>query len=683
MADENFARVFALHPIAGRLNAGEEAKHGAMVSERFAEDNFGSAQAALGKVLRVEGAAAEITGVLPRGFDYPDGTQVWVVPQMPPKSTSRTSFNYKAVALLRRGASFEHAQAELEGLSQRLQRAYPEDNKGKVMQLVSLKDALTGDSRQTLMLLWAAAGLILLIACVNVMHLQLVRSMERQRELAIRRALGSSRWRVMQPVFLESVLLALIGGVAGVLLAFPTVRVLVTMAPKELPRASEIHLNLWVLGFALALAFTTAVLSAVLPALRAAKVDPSEALKCDASRGITRHGSGLLRDGLVVAEVAATFVLAVGAGLLLRTMMTLNARDMGYQTRQLLVVDADAPTMRDPDSLRAVEIFDELYAQLRALPGVDRVAGVMGLPTSTNGSNGYYDTRGGLPVDPDHPAWSNFTVASPGYFATMGIPLRRGRGFGTEDTHESQMVAVISESMARQSFGDADPVGRQIKCGLDSDKWMTVVGVVGDVRQESPADHPGPTLYMPMTQHPYFASQIHIVLRTQVKPLSLMNAVEERIAKTNPFIARSYTTMDAMMDKSIAAERFRAVLITWFAGAGLLLAMLGVYGTVAYAVTQRRLEFGIRMAFGAERGAILRSVLGHATKLAAMGVVIGVGLSLMLTRLVTSMLAGVKPMDPVSLGMVSVLLLLTALGAALAPGWSATRTDPMVALRAE
>lgn len=683
MADANFARVFSLRPVAGRLYTEADAKHAVMVSERFARDNFGASQAAIGQVLGIEGEPMEIVGVLPAGFDYPDRTQVWMATAVEPQWYSRSAFNYKAVALLREDASFKSAQTELKGISQRLQAAYAKDNRGKEMLLQPLKEALTGDSRQTLLFLWAAAGLILLIACVNVMHLQLVRSMERQRELAIRRALGSSRWRVMQPVFLESVLLALVGGVAGVLLAFPTVRVLVAMAPKELPRASEIHLNFWVLGFALALAFATAVLSGMLPALRAAKVDPSEALKCDASRGMTRHGAGRLRDGLVVAEVAATFVLAVGAGLLLRTMMTLNARDMGYQTRQLLVVDADAPATKEADSLHVVSVFEQLFEQLRGVPGVERVAGVMGLPTGTYGSNGYYEARGGLPIDPDHPAWSNYTVASPGYFAAMGIPVKRGRDFSSADMQGSEMVAVLSESMARQSFGDADPVGRQIKCGLDSDKWMTVVGVVGDVRQESPADHPGPTLYMPMTQHPFYANQIHVVLRTSVKPLSLMSVVDERIGKTNPMIARRYTTMDAMLDKSIAAERFRAVLITWFAGAGLLLAMLGVYGTVAYAVTQRRLEFGIRMAFGAERGAILRSVLGHATKLAAVGVVMGVGLSLMLTRLVTSMLAGVSPMDPVSLGVVSVLLLLTALGAALAPGWSATRVDPMVALRAE
>ncbi len=680
LADANFARVFGLAPLAGRLYTDADAKRVALVSEHFARDNFGNAQAAVGQVVRVEGEPMEIVGVVGAGFDFPNGTQVWMSSPMVPESKSRTAFNYKAVALLREDASFRSAQAELSAISDRLRAAYAKENRSKKMMVQPLKVALTGDSRATLMFLWAAAGLILLIACVNVMHLELVRSMERQRELAIRRALGSSRWRVMQPVFLESMLVALIGGGAGVLLAFPTVRVLVSMAPKELPRTNEIHLNVWVLGFALGLSVVTALLSAMLPAMRAAKVDPAEALKSDSSRGMTRHSAGLLRDGLVVAEVAATFVLAVGAGLLLRTMMTLNARNMGYETRRMLVVEADAPAQ---DVQRVVQRFNELFAQLGQLPGVERVAGVMGLPTGNYGSNGYYETRGGLPVDADHPAWSNFSVASPGYFRTMEIPLKRGRDFGSEDTHESEMVAVISESLARQSFGDADPVGKQIRCGLDSDKWMTVVGVVGDVRQDSPAEKPGPTLYMPMTQHPFYANQIHVVLRTAMEPLSLMSAVDDRLARVDPLIARRYTTMDAMVDKSIATERFRAALISSFAGVGLLLAMLGVYGTVAYSVAQRRFEFGVRMAFGAERGTILRTVLAHATKMACVGIAIGVALIVVLARLVETMLVGVKPTDPVSLGLVSAVLLITALGAALGPGWSATRVSPMSALRAE
>ena len=683
MADTNFARVFALRPVAGRLYNDADARHAALVSERFARDNFGTVQAAVGQVMGVEGDPVEIVGVLPAGFDYPNGTQVWVASSLSPVSKSRTAFNYRAVALLQEGTRLVEAQSELDALSERLQTAYAKDNRGKTIRLVALKDALTGNSRSTLMLLWAAAGLILLIACVNVMHLELVRAIERQRELAIRRALGSSRWRVMQPVFLESILVALLGGIAGVLLAFPLVRVLVAMAPKELPRASEIHLSPWVLGFAFALSLATAVVSAILPAMKAAKVDPAEALKSDSSRGATRRNSSFLRDVLVVAEIAATFVLAISAGLLLRTMMTLQTNDMGYETRQMLVVDADAPITKEMDSIQVVELFNQLFVNLRGLPGVEHVAGVMGLPTGNYGSNGNYEIQGGLPVDPDHPAWSNFTVSSPGYFATMGIPIKRGRDFTSEDTHESGKVAVISESLAQQSYGSADPIGKQIRCGLDSDQWMTIIGVVGDIRQDSPAEKPGPALYLPMTQHPLYANQIHIVLRTAVKPLELMNAVEEQIAHTHPMIARRYTTLDALLDKSLAVERFRAALIASFAGIGLLLAMLGVYGTVAYSVTQRRFEFGVRIALGAKRESIMQSVLGHAVRMASVGIAVGLVISATLARLLESMLVGVRPTDPINLAAVVALILTTALGAAWSPGWNATRVSPMVALRAE
>lgn len=683
IADANFARVFALQPVAGRLYTEADAKRAALVSERFAQDNFGSAQAAIGQVIHVEGEPLEIVGVIGGGFDFPKGTQVWMASPAVPESQSRTSYNYKAIALLSASSSFESAQAELNTISDRLRAAYAKENRKKTMMLQPLKEALTGDSRSTLLLLWAAAGVILLIACVNVMHLELVRSMERERELAIRRALGSSRWRVMQPVFIESLLVALVGGAVGVLLAFPSVRILVAMAPKQLPRMGEIHLNVWVLAFALGVSLVTAVLSATLPAMRAANIDPAEALKSDSSRGMGRKKTSLLRDGLVVAEVAMTFVLAVGAALLLRTVITLDSRDAGFEPRQMLVVDADAPAVRETDLEKTVLQFNQLFSQLEHLPGVQHVAGIMGLPMSTYGSNGYYEVKGGPAADGDHPAWSYFSVVSPGYFTTMGIRLKRGRDFTSEDTHGSEMVAVISDGLARQSFGDADPVGKQIRCGLDSDKWMLVIGVVGDVRQDSPAERPGATLYMPMTQHPYYANQIHVVLRTAVKPLALMKAVDAKITGINPLIARRYTTMDEMVNKSTATERFRAALISSFAGVGLLLAMLGVYGTISYSVAQRRFEFGVRMAFGAERAVILRSVLGHATRMASLGIVIGVALSLGLVKLVESMLVGVTPTDPLSLSMVSAVLLATALAAAWGPGQSATRISPMKALRAE
>lgn len=683
--DENFARVFSLQPVAGRLFTDGEAHRAALVSEQFARDNFGSTRAALGQVLHIEGEPLEITGVLPSKFDFPNKTQVWEArPLHEPQWEARSSFNYKAVALLRSGMSIGATQTELAGISRRLEAAYPVDNRKKELLIQPLQEALTGETRPTLLFLWATVALILLIACANVMHLQLVRAMERQRELAIRRALGSSRIRVMRPVFIEGLLISFLGGLAGVLLAFPAVRVLVAMAPKELPRSADIHLNGWVFAFTLALCVATALFSSMLPALRAARVDPAEALKHDASRGINKRGTSTLRKGLVVAEVAATFVLAMGAGLLLHTMTALMNRDLGFESRQLLVVDADAPAHTDPEMHKAVRQFDRLFAQLSAMPGILHVGGIMGLPAGAYGSNGSYWIKDGPSTDPGHEPWSLFSVASPGYFQTMGIPIKRGRDFNSRDTYESPFVAVISESLAKQAFGDTDPIGKQLRCGLDApDQWMTVVGVVGDVRQDSPAEKPGPNLYMPMAQHPFYANQIHIVLRTGVKPLTLLNAVQEKIAEANPLIATRYTTMDAMVNRSMAAERFRAVLVSTFAGVGLALAMLGVYGTMAYSVTQRTFEIGVRMAFGAEKSAIVGDVLATAAKLTCFGIGAGLVLGQVLVRLVTSMLEGVRPSDPVSIAGAAVLLLATALLAGFAPAWRAARVNPMVALRAE
>ena len=681
--DENFARVFSLRPIAGRLFSDGESHRAALVSEHFARDNFGGAQAAVGQTLEVESETIEIVGVVGGEFDYPQKTQVWEAFPLRPDSMSRSAFNYRAVGLLRDGTNFKQAQAELDGISRRLEATYPVDNRYKQLTAVPLSEAMTGNARPTLLLLWATAGLILLIACVNVTHLQLVRAMERQREIAIRKALGSSRWQVIRPVLLESLLLAGLGATAAMVLAQSALRVLVNMAPKELPRASEIHLNGWVVAFTVGLSVVTALASSIFPALRALKVDAAEALKSDASRGMSRKGATTLRNGLVVAEVAATFVLAMAAGLLLRTMSTLMTRDMGLETRQLLVVDADAPAHADQDFGRALAQFNDIFEKLGAVPGVKHVAGIMGLPTGAYGSDGYYNTRGGLPPDATSKPWAYFSVASPGYFDTMEIPLMKGRDFSAQDTADSPFVAVISESLAKRSFGSADAVGRQIQCGLDSDKWMTIVGVVGDVRQGSPAENPGPTLYMPMMQHKFYANQIHIVLRTEVAPLTLLNTVQAKIGAVNPFIALRFTTMDAMVNQSMETERFRALLISSFAGMGLLLAMLGVYGTMAYTVAQRTFEIGIRMAFGAEKGAILRGVLEQAAKLTLWGVAVGLVLSLMLGRLVTSMLVGVRPNDPLSFGAAAALLLVTAVAAAFVPGWKATHVHPMTALRAE
>lgn len=685
VVDASFGRVFGLVPVAGRVFSGREIGRAVLVSERFARDQFGSAPAAVGQTVNFENQPLQITGVLPSSFDFPDKTQVWATYPFHPETEDRTSYNYKAVAKLRAGVSVDAARAELTALSQRLAAAYPDANKNKKMIVVPLREALTGEVRPMLVLLLAAVAMVLLIACVNVTHLILARSIDRQRELAVRTALGSSRWKLGQLVLAESLLISLIGGALGILLAVPALHALLAMAPADLPRAAAIHLNGWVLAFTLAISLLTTILSSLVPAQKAAKTDPAEALKMDSSRGITAKSASALRNSLVIAEVAATFLLAVGAALLLRTMMTLMDRDLGYQPGNLLVVDAEAPGVDLKSGQEIARKYDDIFAQLNALPGVESVAGIFGLPDFAIGSNGGYSVKG-VPTDNYHMPWSDFSVVTPGYFATMKIPLLRGRDFNASDEFDGQPVAIISESVAKQSFGNADPIGKQIQLGLDVEtmnKWITIIGVSGNVRQDSPASQPGPNIYMPMAQHPSRAPDINVVLRTNVPPLTLMNVVRAKIQQANPQIAMHFTTMDAMVGESIAAERFRSALLSAFAGVGLLLALLGVYGTMAYSVAQRTFEIGVRMAFGAEKSSVLRMILVHAGKLACWGIVLGLALSFGLTRLIASMLVGVRAVDPLSLTVATALLLITAAVAALAPAWRAAQVDPMVALRAE
>lgn len=679
-----FAQVFAVAPEAGRWFTDAEAKHSAVVNSSFARDNFGSPEAAVGKTIAVEGQPLQIVGVVPGSFSFPKNTQVWMSYPAQPESTSRTAFNYQAVAKLKRGIPLGQAQAELAGIGARLEAAYPSDNKDKSFRFVPLQEQLVGSVRPMLLLLMASVGLILLIACVNVTHLYLARAIERQRELAVRTALGSSRLQLGRLVTMESLALSIAGAVIGIALAVPLVRLLVSVAPQGLPRANEIHLNLWVLAFTTGIALATTVVASLVPARQATKVDPIVALKEDSSRGMSGRHSFQLRKGLVVAEVAATFVLAAGALLLVRTMLSLQSADLGFSKGGLLIVDADAPVNDLQGSLAATRNFNSIYNDLRTLPGVESVAGVMGLPTGKYGSNGYYGVNGVSFMEGSghgEGAQAIFSLASPDYFKTMNIPMLSGRDFATQDNYDSPFVAIVSESLAKRSFQNEDPIGHTIQCGLDSPKWMTIIGVVRDVRQDSPAESPGPALYMPLAQHPFMATQINIAIRTRVSPASLIDNVNTRIHRVDPAIATRFTTMDAMIGDSVEMQRFRGVLVGSFAAIGLLLAMLGVYGTVAYSVAQRTFEIGVRMTFGAERQGILKLVLGQVLLLVATGVSLGLIVSLIAGRWIASMLSGVSAADPISLAAAAGLLLLAASLAALLPARKAAGIDPMQALR--
>ncbi len=684
MVSAEFPKVFGVTPVMGRLFGQAEAEHSALVNENFARDNFGSAESAIGRSIGMEGRSYEIVGVLPGSFAYPKGTQVWLGSPTQPGNMNRTAFNYTAAARLKPGVSLHAAQAQLEGIGGRLRAAYPGENKDKSFTVVPMQEQLVGRVRPMFLLLLGAVGLILLIACVNVAHMQLARATTRVREVALRTVLGASRWRVIRQVLLESLTLASIGGVLGVLLANPLLRGFVRLAPKDIPRLDEVHIRLISLLAIAMLAIVATLLSAVAPAWQMLHLNVSESLKQETARGITGRGVSRLRSGLVVAEIALTFVLAAGAGLLVRSMIKLNATDPGYRSDQALIIDAHAPAKTEAEYVQRTQMFQTLFDQLQAVPGVRGVAGVMGLPAGPYGSNGGYQVEGqSLPASLNDLPQANFTLNSPQYFATMGIPLIRGREFTRSDTNNSQPVAIISESMARQGFGNQDPIGKQLRCGLDRDDWMTIVGVVGDVRQDSPASTPGPTLYMPLTQHPFHANEINILVRTQLPPVALMETARQMVKRMDPQVATKFTTMDALLAESTATPRFRSWIVGGFAVLGLLLAMLGIYGVMAYTVAQRTFEVGVRMTFGARSADILGMVLGRAMRLTLAGIVIGLALSMVAARLIASMLFGVTAEDPVSFSIASVILALVALAAAYFPARRAASVNPLTAIRYE
>lgn len=687
-ATANFANVFGVTPVAGRLFNDSEATHSALINANFARDNFGSVEAAVGKSLSVEGTTYDIVGVLPGEFSFPKGTQVWMGVSDTPEAewSHRTSYNFRSVAKVKAGVSMTAAQSELNTIGDRLRIAYPADNKNKAFLAVSLQEQLVGKVRPMFLLLVGAVALILLIACVNVAHLQLARATTRTKEVALRSALGASRTRVVRQVFLESLVLAFLGAGVGLLIAVPLLRSFLRLAPTDIPRLNEVHISAPAIALIAVVSVIATLLSGVAPAWQSLRLNVNESLKQDTSRGMVGRGVSKLRNVLVVAEIALTFVLAAGAGLLVRTMIKLNATDPGYRSDHLLVMYVHAPAKGLLENLQRTQQMETLFDQLRAVPGVTAVAGVMGLPAGQYGSNGGYQISGQtLPASLDDLPQANWALSSPQYFSTMGIPLLRGRDFQKSDTHDSEPVAIISDAMAKQSFGNSDPIGRQLRCGLDeeSGKWMTIVGVVGDVRQDSPASTPRATLYLPLKQHPFRANELQVVMHTELPPLTLMETARKMVQGMDPRIATKFTTMDSMLAESTATPRFRSWLVGGFASLGLILAMLGIYGVMAYTVAQRTFEVGVRMTFGAQPGDILGMVLGRAMRLTVIGVVVGLVLAAASSRLIASMLFGVPAEDPVSFGVACGLLALVALAAAYFPARRAASVNPLTAIRYE
>lgn len=676
-----FFPVFSVDLSRGRTFREEDASRAAIVSTGYANRNFSGVDGAIGQTLNIENHAYEIIGVTPPGFQFLKG-DVWLSLPARPESLERTAFNYRAVARLKPGVTIEAAQAAVTAIAQRLAAAYPASNRERAFVLVPLHELLVSQIRTTLNILMGAVAMVLLIVCANVANLSLVRAAARSRETAVRAALGASRGRILREQMVENFLLAIAGGALGVLIARACIDAVVRFAPANLPRVTEISLDRTVLIFALCVSLLASVISGLVPAWQATRVDLNGVLKQGASRGLLGGGPTRTRHVLVVVQIALSFVLVTGAVLLFRSFIALNTAELGYRTENMLVMYAHAPASGLAQSLQASRSFEDLFARLKTVPGIVSVAGAVGVPSGPPGSNGQYAVEGKhvFAAGQNLPS-AGFRLASPGYFDTMGIPLVRGRDFSGRDAYEASFVAIVSAALARQTFPTEDPLGRRIRCGFDSDKWMTIVGVVGDVRQESPASPPAPELYMPLLQHPNRAKEMQVVMRTAIEPASLTAAVREATRAISPTVSTKFTTMQVMISDSIAAPRFRTFLIATFASLALLLGMAGTYGLMTYIATERTSEFGLRIALGANPSNIMGLVLRRAMVLAAVGLGLGLTVFLALGRVLESLLFGLKSTDAITYGSVLFFITFATLAAAIVPAWRSMRVDPMGALR--
>jgi putative ABC transport system permease protein len=685
-----FFDVLAGRAAVGRLFTADEEKPGsplaAVITDAFWKRRFNGQASAVGTTLKFRDRLFTVVGVLPPGVRYPERADIYYPAWVVPETTSRSAHNYRVVARLRDGVTIQQAAAEMTAISSRLEREYPTSNDGKLTQVVPLQELIVGGTSQTLYLLLGAVTLVLLISCANVANLLLARSSTRVREMVIRTAVGASRGRLVRQLLTESAVLALAGAFIGAWLARLGSVALVALAPEDFPRASEIAVDGTAFLFAVAVALTASLIFGLVPAVQMSRIQPASGLREGGKGSSTGARSGWARSAFVVAEIALAVVLVVGASLLARSLARLADVDMGFEPEQLLVLQTTVPVQSRSDAPRATAFYRDLLGDVRALPGVDAASAVMGLPSAPR-SNGSYAIEGASGAASEMSVRSPqaiFNVVTPDYFRTLGVPLTRGRDFANGDTQHAPLVAIVNESLVRVSFGNMDPIGRRIQCGLDNPGFMTIVGVVADVRTNGPASPAPPELFMPYEQHPGPASALSIVVRTRADdPLTLAETVRRRIAARNPDVPVRATTMEGTLHLAAATPRFRTFLLVAFAGIALFLALAGVYAVMAYTVSQRVPELGVRLALGATRGQIMRLVLLQGVKLASGGLVLGLVLAVAFGGVVQGLLFGVTPRDPITLLAVVCAVGVAALVACYIPGRRAVRVDPMMALRSQ
>jgi putative ABC transport system permease protein len=681
-----------VQPARGRTFTAEEDKPGAelvtVLSHGLWQRRFGSDENILGQTLNLNGKQYTVIGVMPPDFIFPSRVELWTpVGQEYSNPGWQHRGNHPGlygVARLNPGVTLEQARADMNTIAEGLERQYPDTNVGGRVTITPLHENVVRDIRPSLLFLLGAVGLVLLIACVNVANLLLARAATRQKEIAIRTALGAGRLRLVRQLLTESMLLALAGGALGVLLAKWGVALLIAINPNNIPRSREIGIDATVLAFTLGVSILTGVIFGLVPALHASKPDLNETLK-EASRGSTTGPRHLLRSTLVVAEVAMALMVLIMAGLVMRSFYHLQQVKPGFNPASMLTFQVSLPQAKYPDEQQRVIFFNEVLDRIGSLPGVQAVGGATGLPLGNNGNQTSFTIEGQPPPEAGHTPLMEVVNATPEYFKTMGIPLLQGRTFTEQDGKDAPLVIVIDESFAKQYWPDGDALGKRVNFGGGgaNNPMLTVVGIVGRVKMEGlNAESNRVQGYRPYKQAAW--GGLTVVARTATDPSSLATTACEQVLAVDPdqpiFNIR---TMEQIWDDSVARERLTTLLFSIFAGVALILAAVGIYGVMAYSVNQRTHEIGIRMALGARPRDVLRLVVGHSLALTIIGVVIGLVAAIILTRLMTGLLFGISATDPVTLAVISLLLVGVAATASFIPAMRAMKVDPMVALRYE
>ena len=691
----NFFPLLGVQPLLGRLFVPQEDSPSAnkvvILSHRLWQTRYGADPRIIGKDVLLNSEKHTVVGVMPAGFQFLESdARLWVPLALDQEEVNNRGAHYLVVvARLKPGVDVANAQADMQTVMARISRDHPNEtfNSKLGSVVVPLREQLAGDSRRPLIVLLFAVSFVLLIACANIASLMLSRAASRRREIAVRTALGASRLHIVRQLLTESLLLALAGGVVGLLLASWSFYFLQKLVPPAMTLSTDLTPDIKMLIFAMVVAVLTSIIFGLVPALQAAKFDLNEALKQSGSRGSVGGGSRL-RQVLVVAEVALSFVLLIGAGLLIQTLFQLHNQYSVLEPERILTLRTQLPRQAYAEQGKRTAFYQQVLERVQHLPGVVSAGYSTSVPLSwKGGTNGFYPEGTGQTV-PGLSYDANHRQVSADYLKAMQIPLRQGRYFDEHDNDQSLSVAIINETMARQYWPSGDVLGKRFTLGNPNENspWYTIVGVVADVRQMGLDEPVKAEMYLPhqqVTDQPWFAPR-DLAIRTKGDPMVLVGMVRDVVRGADPNQPISnVATMEELLGEETAQRRVGMILLAAFAGLALLLATLGIYGVLQYFVVQHTNELGVRLALGATPGRIVALVVRKGMILTLLGIGVGLAASLALTRLMTSLLFGVKPIDPLTFGAVPVLLTIVALMACLIPARRASKTDPLVALRAE